>query len=152
MYRRGPADIYVVSYNPHLLCAAQAHVNTTVVSGPRAIPYVLKYLAKGDSKARVALTAARELRARNPAAPPPDISKVYEMYRTVSFSEAVARTFEAPVVMRWPAVKSIHVWPPRPIVLSMVRSSATCLQPPSFLYTLTCFRCTTAVLHAGHCT
>jgi hypothetical protein len=104
----GEHDVNVVSYNPHLLCACDAHVHTTIVSGTRAIPYVLKYVGKGDDGVRAALRDAHHKRAQDPDAPPVDVVKIYQKYRRVCSFEALMRFLQAPIVNRWPPVVVKH--------------------------------------------
>jgi hypothetical protein len=137
---RGPGDGNIVSYNPHLLCAAQCHIHTTIVSGPRAIPYVCKYLGKGDTYARAAIVEAKAQRraSQDPNAPPIDVAGVYMKRRMVTFSEAIVRLLEGELIQRSPPVVTVYVMIPRlhmlcrvlfPSSLHASIPSHTCLSP-----------------------
>jgi Helitron helicase-like domain at N-terminus len=125
---RGPGDGYIVPYNPSLLCAAQCHIHTNIISGVNAIPYVCKYLGKGDTTARTAIVEARAKRSalNDPNASPVDVSTVYMKRRMVSYSEALVRLMEGDLVRRWPPVATVHVILPR---ADTMKQSAQLLRP-----------------------
>lgn len=129
---RGPQDGNIVSYNPFQLCAHQGHVHVTAVSGARAIPYICKYLGKGDTCARAAIISERKKRREQGSEQPVDIGLTYMKHRMVSYSEALVRFLEAPLVRRWPAVATVKVIPPRQDVMKKVRHQ-TSLHPPCCL-------------------
>lgn len=128
---RGPSDGDIVSYIPHLLCAAQQHIHTKIVFGPRAVPYVCKYLGKGDTYARAAILQAKKHKRENPGAPPVNIAHTYMNRRAVSFSEAIVRLLEDSLVNRWPPVESIRVSLPKTSTMNKVRRSAPCPKVPT---------------------
>jgi hypothetical protein len=112
LYKRGPLDGWTVSYNPYLLCAARAHINTTVACGAAAIPYICKYLGKGDSCARAAIIKERTQARKEGTNCTVDPTRVYEQYRTVGASEALARILDAAIINQFPSVITVRVKTP----------------------------------------
>ena len=75
---------------------------------PKQSP-ICKCLGKGDACARAAIIAGKRGAHEDSDAPAVDVAQTYMKHRMVSFSEAIVRLMEAPIVRRFPPVDTIKI-------------------------------------------
>lgn len=116
LYRRGPLESRISTFNPNLLLAAKAHCHVDYTAGSAAITYITAYLGKNDKHCKVALKAANGAETRAAAAEGRDRKPVcalknYTSCKHVSASEALLNilNLDAGVVTRWPPVTVVDI-------------------------------------------